>query len=193
MDDVELTQWLLQNRVSEPGVGFSGFHHSKPEAFENAASKLCDLGLRAGMAPLDEKMLPYRRWLEEQTQAISGMSAVNATGDRSRKATQMALDQGNLLFEAVLVAARLAWMGYPDESIGALQSKRLDILHALATTGNHAIYIDQDTFGDYPNNSFRKRPFVDPRYNGILPSIHDLYSLAHFPRHLATETTLGKI
>jgi hypothetical protein len=233
MDDVELTQWLLQNggpairyrtatelvdtptdvdierlaaellaspttqlwlgRVSEPGVGFSGFHHSKPEAFENAASKLCDLGLRAGMAPLDEKMLPYRRWLEEQAQAISRMSEVNTTSDRSRKATRMALDQGNRWFEVVLVAARLAWMGYADEPVGALLSKRLDILHALATTGNHAIYIDQDTFGDYPNNSFRKRPFVDPRYNGILPSIHDLYSLAHFPRHLATETDLGKI
>ncbi|MGC9349789.1 MAG: hypothetical protein ACP5JG_16745, partial [Anaerolineae bacterium] len=38
--------WLA--RLGEPG-GLASFHSSKPEAFENAAAKLRDLGLHAGM------------------------------------------------------------------------------------------------------------------------------------------------
>ncbi len=183
--------WL--DRVGQLDEGLSGFHHSRPQAFENAASKLCDLGLQAGMAPLDAKMRSYRRWLEGQAEAINDIAEVSYTGVDTREATQTALDQGIRWFEAILVAARLAWLGYPDGAIGVCLARRLETLYALAQTGNHAIYIDQDTFGDYPNNPFRKRQFVNPQFNGILPSIHDIYALAHYPPTLLDEVTQHKI
>ena len=202
--DIDVARWaadllvspmtqLWLSRVGQPTDGLGGFHGSRPEAFENAASKLCDLGLRAGMAPLDEKMLPYRHWLEGQAQAIGDIAEIDYTGVESRKATQEVLNRGIRWFEAMLVAARLAWMGYPDDAIGICLDQRLETLHTLARTGNHDIYIDQDTFGDYPNNPFRKRRFVDPQFNGILPSIHDIYALAHYPRAMLDEEKRGKI
>ena len=145
------------------------------------------------MAPLDEKLLPYRRWLEKQARAISKISEADDTAVESREDTQTALDRGIRWFEAMLVAARLAWLGYPDDAIGVCLTRRLETLYALAETGNHDIYIDQDTFGDYPNNPFRKRRFVDPRFNGTLPSIHDIYALAHYPRTLLDAATQDKI
>ncbi|MCJ7552013.1 MAG: hypothetical protein MUQ30_20270 [Anaerolineae bacterium] len=183
--------WL--DRVGVPGNGFFGFHHSRPEAFENAASKLCDLGLRVGMVLLDEKMLPYRRWLEGQAEAINDIAEGSHSDVVTREVTQAALDSGIRWFEAVLVAARLAWLGYPDAAVGICLTRRLETLHALARTGDHDIYIDQDTFGDYPNDPFRKRRFVDPQFNGILPSIHDLYALAHFPSALLDAAAQHKI
>ncbi len=182
--------WLA--RVGGPEGNLSGFHHSRPEAFENAASKLCELGLRAGMMPLDARMVPFRRWLDEQAQAIAEIAEVVYDG-QTKTETQVALDQGIRWFEAILVAARLAWFGYEDQSIRVCLSRRLETLYTLAQTGNHAIYIDQDTFGDYPNNPFRKRRFVDPQFNGILPSIHDLYALAHYPQDNLDETVRHKI
>ena len=187
-----MTQLWLE-RLGAPEDNLSSFHHSRPEAFENAASKLCDLGLRAGMEPLDRRMATFRHWLDEQAQAIEKIAEVNYTGIDTRKATQAALDHGIRWFEAMIVAARLAWMGYTDAAIRVCLSRRLETLYALAQTGNHDIYIDQDTFGDYPNNPFRKRHFVDPQFNGILPNIHDLYALAHYPKDILDETAQHKI
>ena len=187
-----MTQLWLE-RLGAPDGGLSGFHLSKPEAFENAASKLCDLGLRAGMEPLDIRMAPFRQWLDEQAQAIEKIADVNYTDIDTKEATQTALDHGIRWFEAMIVAARLAWMGYADAAIRICLSRRLETLYTLAQTGNHAIYIDQDTFGDYPNNPFRKRHFVDPQFNGILPNIHDIYALAHYPEDILDETAQHKI
>jgi hypothetical protein len=188
-------QWLerVASTRGQPSAGLPGFHHSRPEAFENAATKLCDLGLRAGMAPLDERMAPFRRWLDEQAQAIADIAQVSYASVETREATRSALDRGIRWFEAILVAARLAWLGYPDQSLRLCLARRLETLYALAATGNHDIYIDQDTFGDYPNNPFRKRRFVDPCFNGILPSIHDVYALAHYPEDMLDESTQHKI
>ena len=187
-----MTQMWL-DRVGQPVGGLSGFHHSKPEAFENTASKLCDLGLHAGMASLDARMAPFRSWLHEQAEAIDDIAEVTYTGGETKAGTQSAVERGIHWFEAVLVAARLAWLGYDDASIRVCLSRRLETLHALAIAGNHDIYIDQDTFGDYPNNPFRKRPLVDPRFNGVLPSIHDVYALAHYPRDILDSTARSKI
>ncbi len=173
-------QWL--NHVGKPGQGLASFHHSRPEAFENAASKLCDLGLQAGLSVLDEKMQPFHRWLNTQVQAIREIAAVDYEDVTTKKETQSAVERGLNWFEAMLVAARLAWMGYDTPAIRTCLAHRLDTLYTLAKTGNYDIYIDQDTFGDYPNNAFRKKPLVAPQFNSILPNIHDIYALAHYPQ-----------
>ncbi|MBN2393278.1 MAG: hypothetical protein JXR84_21285, partial [Anaerolineae bacterium] len=107
--------WL--ERLGSPDGGLPAFHHSKPQAFENAASKLCDLGLRAGMEPLDIRMASFRQWLDEQAQAIEKIAEVDYTGVDTKEATQSALDNGLRWFEAMIVAARLAWMSYADAAI----------------------------------------------------------------------------
>jgi hypothetical protein len=187
------TTQLWLERLGTPDGGLAGFHLSKPQAFENAASKLCDLGLHVGMEPLDVRMAPFRQWLDEQAQAIEKIAEVNYNDVDTKEATQSALDHGIRWFEAMIVTARLAWMGYADAAIRVCLSRRLETLYALAQTGNHAIYIDQDTFGDYPNNPFRKRHFIDPQFNAILPSIHDIYALAHYPKDILDETAQHKI
>lgn len=169
--------WL--DRVGQPG-NLSAFHGSHPEAFENAAYKLADLGLHAGMAPLDERVAPCLHWLAEHA------------------ASMARVPHGFDAFEAVLVAAPLAWMGYGEgaeasETLRLCLARRLDTLYTLAQTGNHAIYIDQDTFGDFPNNPFRKKPLVDPQFNGRLPSIHDIYALAHYPPDMLDAVARRKI
>ena len=53
----------------------------------------------------------------------------------------------------------------------------------MAQTKNYDIYIDQDTFSDFPA-AFRKRPLLNPDYNGMLPSIYDMLALAYWPPSL---------
>lgn len=115
-----MTQLWLE-RVGQPG-GLFAFHSSKPDAFENAASKLCDLGLSAGTPVFDERMSPYRRWLDEQAQAIDAIADVDYAEIGTPEATQSAVDRGIRWFEAMLVAARLAWMGYADAPYGMVKT-----------------------------------------------------------------------
>jgi hypothetical protein len=65
-------------------------------------------------------------------------------------------------------------------------------MYQLARTGNYDIYIDQDTFGDF-NNSFRKKPLIDPDLNEPLPKIWDIYALAHWPEPLSNDANKPKI
>ncbi len=48
--------------------GLLDIHTTKPTGLENALAKLADFGLRAGMSELDNKTLPYRKWLEENAE-----------------------------------------------------------------------------------------------------------------------------
>ncbi|MBN1875622.1 MAG: hypothetical protein JXA33_15460 [Anaerolineae bacterium] len=183
--------WLA--RVGKPNEDLSSLHHSKPEAFENAVSKLCDLGLHAGIPALDEKMQSFLHWLDMQAQTIGDISEADYSDVSTKAETQLAVEQGINWFETILIVARLAWLGYDTPAIRACLLQRLDTLYTLARTGNHDIYIDQDTFGDYPNNPFRKRPLIAPQFNSILPSIHDIYALVHYPKDSLNETTQHKI
>ncbi|MBN2392873.1 MAG: hypothetical protein JXR84_19230, partial [Anaerolineae bacterium] len=69
------------------------------------------------MEPLDIRMAPFRQWLDEQAQAIEKIAEVDYTGVETKEATQSALDHGLRWFEAMIVAARLAWMSYADAAI----------------------------------------------------------------------------
>jgi hypothetical protein len=151
-------QWL--DRIGLPG-GLNSLHGSRPEAFENVCAKLCELGLRAGMlTEFDDKMQPFRRHLAEW----------NETWGRP------------------LLASCLNWAGYDDEAVLACLSERLEQMYALAQSGTYAIYIDQDTFGDFPA-AFRKRHLVNPDFYDGLPSIWDVYALAHWPEVLRNDET----
>jgi hypothetical protein len=155
-------QWL--DRIGPPG-GLNSLHGSRPEAFENVCAKLCELGLRAGMlAEFDGKMEPFRRHLA----------------------------QWNETWGRPLLASCLNWAGYDDEAVLACLSERLEKMYALAHSGTYDIYIDQDTFGDFPA-AFRKKPLVNPGFYDGLPSIWDIYALAHWPEALTNDETSRQI
>ena len=58
---------LLNNPTTTPHVLSSGImevHGSKPDNLENVLGKLTDFGVKKGVPELDERTLPYRKWLE---------------------------------------------------------------------------------------------------------------------------------
>jgi len=65
-------------------------------------------------------------------------------------------------------------------------------MYGRARSGDYDIYIDQDAFGDFPS-AFRKRPLVNPEFYDRLPSIWDIYALAHWPEALANDENVHKI
>ena len=157
--------WLDRFAPLRPGDLFS-LHGSNPDAFENVCAKLCELGLRTSMMPaFDERMLPFRQYLA----------------------------QGDHFWDRTLLASCLNWAGYgDDEAVQACLTERLDTMYELARAGVYDIYIDHDTFGDCPS-AFRKRPLVNPEFNGKLPGIWDVYALAHYPETLLNVETQARI
>ncbi len=154
-----------------PGV----LHHSKSTAFENAMGKLVDLGLRAGMAPLDEKAMPFREWFAREMQAPKGVFS---------------------LFYRSIVGSGLVRAGYRDELLCEFWRRRLDVLSETAVARDYDIYVNQDTYGDYPK-AFRQHRLVDPALYPEgelqLPWIHDLYALTHWPTEWRDAQTREKI
>jgi hypothetical protein len=163
LESAMVRQWL--DRIGLPG-NLNSLHSSRPEAFENVCAKLCELGLHAGMLDeFDHKMQPFRQHI---------------------------MLQGEDLWGRRLLASCLNWAGYGDRAIHACLSERLETMVQLARSGTYDIYIDQDTFGDFPS-AFRKRPLVNPQFYGSLPMIWDVYALAHWPRALVNDETERKI
>ena len=155
-------KWL--DRIGLPG-GLTSLHASKPDAFENVCAKLCELGLRAGMLEeFDRKMQPFRQHLADWSET----------------------------WGRPLLASCLNWAGYHDKAVLGCLSERLEAMYKLARSGNYSIYVDQNTFGDFPG-AFRKKLLVNPEFYGQLPSIWDIYALAHWPEALSTGETQRKI
>jgi hypothetical protein len=157
--------WVDRLKPPEPGR-LTNLHGAHPDAFENVCAKLCELGIRPGMVPAyDARLEAYRRY------------AANGDGG----------------FGAICLMAPLNLAGYgDDEPIQAYLADRLDTMYALAQSGTYDIYIDHDTFGDCPA-AFRKRPLLNPEFNGRLPGIWDVYALAHYPAALAGDETARRI
>jgi hypothetical protein len=160
----ELEQRLLESRPVLRWLDHlsqvQAVHNSSNTALENAAGKLLDLGLRAGMAPLDQGLLRFRRWLEEEH------SSWLAT------------------FKKVIVAWVLTWAGYTDASLFDFLRARLNLLYQTAREGSCNIYLPDGACPDVPR-ARQGRPVVNPElYPDMefrLPFIHDLYWLAHAP------------
>jgi hypothetical protein len=154
--------WL--SRVGHP-EGLFSFHGSHPDAFENACIKLSELGVLAGTSVLDEKTTLFRRDFAERE---------SYTGK-------------------FIVAGVLTRAGYGLEpAVQAFLTARLEDLYGFTKAFNYDVYIDQDTFGDFPA-AFRKRSFLNPAYNGLLPSIYDMLAFAYWPPALKTGELQQKI
>lgn len=160
-----------------PDMSYTGIHHSKNTAYENAAGKLTQLGCRRGMPAFDCGMQPARNWLQREMESPS-----------QREWGQ---------FFRTIVASHLLRGGYcGDRAVREHIRRRLETLSDFASRGDYDIYIDQDTYPGFPK-AFRRRPLIDPklydRDDMKLPSIHDINALAALPRDLCDESAARRI
>ncbi|MHC4861117.1 MAG: hypothetical protein ACYTDY_13610, partial [Planctomycetota bacterium] len=141
-----------------PDTSFTGIHNGVPTAFENAMGKLVQLGLRAGMAPLDERTRPFCEWL------------------RRAPAPPFAP------FLRAIVACHLAAGGYGDDPVVAeVVRHRLELVSEFARERRYDIHVDRGEFRGIPKH-FPDQPLIDPALcpeeHLRLPWIHDLVGLA---------------
>ncbi len=163
---------LLNNPVTTPHVLTSGImevHGSKPDNIENVLGKLSEFGVKKGVPELDERTLPYRKWLEKITEYHT-LNVFDA-------------------FSMSLVAAFLARAGYTEElAVGSVLKKRLNTVYDFVRRGDYDIYV--------PGKYIRKLPLIKPDVveGGVcrLPVIYDIIGWGTFlPKH-GTEDDLGK-
>jgi hypothetical protein len=155
-------------------LAIDNIHSSKPTAVENAAGKLLEMGLHAGIPSFDECMRPIR-------------DAMTQTDVR------MQFDD--------LMRSILAWAilraGYDDASAYDFCLRRLaDLVRTCTERLPGQIFCDAS---EYPgiSNAFRDKPLVSPDLNvggySALPSIHDMMWMAQLLRRPISETQRDSI
>jgi len=159
----------------KPSVKFNDLHGSKPTTYENAINRLADLGLRAGMPPLDERVQIFREWL-----AVAQASVDNSPWGS---------------FSNLLVAAYLARIGYVgDQAVRSCLMNRLDVIADFAIKMDFEIYTDRNQYSDIPKG-FHQKPLVKPELTekNQLILIHDLYAMASYPNDWMDDSIQRKI
>ncbi len=154
-------------------------HGSFDRCLENVLGKLAEFGLAAGIDSLDDKMLPL-------------MDIFRWGGDWDRDAFyQYAWEH--------LVVSIFAWgllrMGYrPDEYMKEYLRQYLEHVHRIARDAVFDIYADDVELVGLPKawegKEVMKQEIME---NYKLPSIHDMYLLAHYPLELLDERAEGMI
>ncbi|OPX46006.1 hypothetical protein CLHUN_04810 [Ruminiclostridium hungatei] len=154
----EVITWLNYLKPMN-GVSHMTLHGSYNHFYENAMSKLVQLGIHAGIPELDEATLPYRTWLTENinTREVWGV------------------------FSFAIVASFLGMAGYTDNSIRTFLTNRLEVLHEFTSKHEYNIYDDASKYQGVPK-SFSKSPIIKPELyengNYRFPLIYDLYGLS---------------
>lgn len=150
--------WL--NNLDPKNVTLRTCHGSFDTCFENAMGMLLQLGLRAGMADLDERTRPVRDWFTGMMKADPG--------------------QWNV-FAMALFASFLSFAGYEDDAIETFLRMRLDTLYGFTSLGDYGLYDDPGMYRSIPT-AFKSRPVIKPElYSGgnyKYPLIYDMYGLA---------------
>lgn len=157
--------------------GVRGFHNSDNSCFENVAGKLGELGLRAGMTPLDERMARFADWIAHR----------DRRGERGMMAT----------LNRTIACAGLLRLGYTKpKAIREFALSRLDQLARIASWGRYDIFWLQDP-PDMPKAYRGRHRTVAPEFtpDGIcgLPYVHDLYLFANLPKAWLTKPVQRKI
>jgi hypothetical protein len=165
-------RWLARLR---PDDRFNALHGADPAAFENVIGKLAQLGCRAGMPALDAGTAFFRDWLAQAREA----------GWSWRPFLQR------------LVGGLLAAAGYEDDpAVGAYLRRRLAILADFCRRGDYDIYVDRSDYKGIPAG-FKDTPLVNPALypdgDILLPMIHDMHGLAHYPDALRDGATQAQI
>jgi hypothetical protein len=154
----EVITWLNYLKPMKE-VSYMTLHGSYNQFYENAMSKLVQLGMHAGIPELDEATLPYRTWLTENinTREVWGV------------------------FSFAIVASFLGMAGYTDDAIRSFLTNRLEVLHEFTSKHEYNIYDDESKYPGIPK-SFSKTPVIKPELyengNYRFPLIYDVYGLS---------------
>jgi len=144
-------------------------HNSGNDCLENVMGKLLELGLHAGIAPLDERMGFVRKWMSD---ARSTWPA-----DMMR------------VLDGAIVAWGLARAGYDDENVRWFLSLRLDTICRAIDEIGFDVYTDARVYSDIPG-AFRGKPLLKPELTPggelRLPYVHDLYAFSALPPSMRT-------
>lgn len=170
----------LANKNEEKLRLLGGMVHGGPDrCLENVLGKLSEFGLWEGASTLDEKMLPL-------------MNIFRWGGDWERDVFyQYAWED--------LVKSIFAWgllrMGYrPDEHMKTYLRQHLENVHKIARDKVFDIYADPAELVGLPKAWVGKKVMKQEiMANYHLPSIHDMYVLAHYPVELLDEQAEGMI
>lgn len=167
LEDSVVKSWLERLKHT------TKIHDSGNDRFENVVGKLLELGIRAGMGPFDTGMFPFRQRLER------------------------AESEGMDMLRKVILASGLARAGYEeDEPLGVLLHGRLKDLYRSTRKGTYNIYLDADSYPELPQNYQGRHGVVKPEFvegDFLLPYIHDIYALSHFPSNLNNDGSKDKI
>jgi hypothetical protein len=154
----EVCQWLNL-------LGSGPVHHSKDSSAENVMAKLAEYGFKAGLANLDERLLPYC-----------------AVGEGERYHD-----------EALILVPFLVHLGYASEPrIAHWMAERIERLYELAIGGDYDFYMSESERERLPTSQRTQhgnpKLFYHQRFNyhwGYLglPTCYDLYTLAYLPKH----------
>ena len=152
-------------------------HGAVPQTFENVIGKLYEFGLRKGDGSIDIRLVPFKRWMEEQVDLPP---------------------QGYLpVLHRTICAAFLTMTGYEEGAVDAWVRHRLDQVYDFARRPDleHA-YIPQDTFPGFPK-AFRRSPLLRPDLypddDLKLPWIYDLYAFLHSKGIMGDEDLRSKV
>ncbi len=153
----EVRGWL--ERFDPLKVNQRTYHGSADTCFENVLGKLVQLGMHAGMAPLDEKTEPVRNWVVQMFDAVEEQRDV---------------------FALIVITSFLAFAGYEDRTIETFLNSRLQVLYEFARNYNYDIYDDSEKYKGIPEG-FRGSPIIRPELyrngNYRYPLIYDIYGL----------------
>lgn len=154
-------------------------HGSKPQQLENVLGRINELGLRAGMAPLDERMFPLMRFFWEK--------------DGWRE------DDLYSAGWAGLIKSIFAWgllrAGYlPDPLMQSYLYALVENVQKIARDGVYDLYASDDEKKSLPK-TWAEKPVLKREVMASyhLPLIHDLYVLAYFPTWMMDGETAARI
>lgn len=157
-DSQEVKAWL--DNLDPNKVNPLTYHGCANTCFENAMGKLAQLGIHAGMAPLDKRTQLLREWLE-----------------RMFNASEEKWD----VFAMTIFASFLAVAGYEDNAIKSFLDIRLEVLYEFMSKRNYDIYDDTGKYKGVPR-AFQGRPIINPSLyvggNYKYPLIYDVYGLS---------------
>jgi hypothetical protein len=152
-------------------------HGAVPQTFENVMGKLFEFGLGNGCGPMDLRVAPFQRWMEEQIDLpyLGYLPVLHRT----------------------ICAAFLTMTGYEEGAADNWVRHRLDTVYDFARRPDleHA-YVPQNTFPGYPK-AFRRSPLLRPDLypddDLKLPWIYDLYAFLHSRGIMGNETLRTKV
>ena len=130
--------------------------------------KLTQLGVHAGMAPLDVLVAPFIEWLDYALQQQDSDSPIE-----------------DMAYRIPIVAAFLMRAGYEHvPAVATVAQRRLNTLYDFCRQGRYDIYAGPEGYPTIPK-SYRAFRIVNPALtqsgNVALPDLYDMTMLAALP------------